>query len=111
MIALLTPEDAFLEPSRLLREQRIVRNMTQAELAQRSGVSVSVLRKFEQTGKISLKSFIKLTFVLGLTENLIKALQTQTGFKSMDDLLKASEAEKPSSKSAPRSRKRSSSHE
>ena len=111
MIAFLTPEDAFLEPSKLLRKQRIVRNMTQAELAQRSGVSVSVLRKFEQTGKISLESFIKLTFVLGLTENLIKALQPHTEFNNMDELLKASETEKPFSKSAPRSRKRSSSHD
>ncbi len=111
MIALLTPEDAFLEPSKLLRKQRIARNMTQADLAHRSGVSVSVLRKFEQTGKISLESFIKLTFVLGLTENFLKALQPQTGFNSMDDLLKASEAEKPNSNSASRSRKRSTSHD
>ncbi len=80
--------------------------MTQAELAERSGVSVAVLRKFEQTGKISLESFVKLTFVLGLSERLIKALQPQTQFASMDELLKASEADKPASKTAPRFRRK-----
>lgn len=102
MIVIFTPKDTFQELSRLLREHRIARNMTQAELAQRSGVSVAVLRKFEQTGKISLESFIKLTFVLGLNERLVKALQPQTQFASMDELLKASEADKPSLKTAPR---------
>ena len=106
MIAMLTPKDTFLELSRLLREHRIARNMTQAELAQRSGVSVAVLRKFEQTGKISLESFVKLTFVLGLTERLIKALQPQTQFASMDELLKASEGDKSTAKTAPRFRKK-----
>ncbi len=87
------------------------RQMTQAELADRSGVSVAVLRKFEQTGKISLESFIKLTFVLGLTERLIKALQPQTQFASMDELLKASEGDKPALKTAQRSRKKKVSHD
>lgn len=103
---MLTPKDTFLELSRLLREHRIARNMTQAQLAQRSGVSVAVLRKFEQTGKISLESFIKLTFVLGLNERLIKALQPQTQFASMDELLKASVVDKLAIKTAPRFRKK-----
>lgn len=106
MIAILTPKDTFLELSRALREHRIARNMTQVELADRSGVSVAVIRKFEQTGKISLESFIKLTFVLGLNERLIKALQPQTQFASMDELLKASEGDKPALKTAPRFRKK-----
>lgn len=106
MIAILTPKDTSLELSRLLREHRIAGNMTQTDLAERSGVSVAVLRKFEQTGKISLESFIKLTFVLGLNERLLKALQPQTQFASMDELLKASEADKTALKTAPRSRKK-----
>lgn len=106
MIAILTSKDTFQELSRLLREHRVARNMTQADLAQRSGVSVAVLRKFEQTGKISLESFVKLTFVLGLNERLVKALQLQTQFASMDELLKASEGDKPVTKTAPRFRKK-----
>ena len=106
MIAILTPEDVFFEFSKRMRERRIARNMTQAELAQRSGVSVAVLRKFEQTGKISLESFVKLAFVLGLTEKLLGVLQPQTEFGSMDELLKAEEHKKHASKPAPRSRKK-----
>lgn len=111
MIAILTPKDTFFELSRLLREHRIARNLTQAELSERSGVSVAVLRKFEQTGKISLESFVKLTFVLGLNERFVKALQPQTQFASMDELLKASEADKSVSKTATRSRKKKVSHD
>ncbi len=106
MISILTPEEAFLECPKLLRGHRIAKNMTQAELAQRSGVSVSVLRKFEQTGKISFESFIKLTFVLGLTDKVIQALQLKTEFSNMDELLKAEESKKYIAKSATRSRKK-----
>ena len=106
MVVMLTPQDTFLELSRLLRQHRIAKSLTQAELAQRSGVSVAVLRKFEQTGKVSLESFVKLTFVLGVDDRLIKALQPQTQFARMDELLKASEADPPVSKLAPRFRKK-----
>ncbi|MCB1681031.1 MAG: helix-turn-helix transcriptional regulator [Rhodospirillales bacterium] len=60
-----------------LKKQRLSMNMTQAQLAERANVSLSVLRKFEQSGKISLESFVKLTFVLGLSERMLKAFQPQ----------------------------------
>ncbi len=37
---------------------------TQIELAERSGVSLGSLKRFETTGQISLESFLKLAFVL-----------------------------------------------
>ena len=107
MIALLTPEDSLSTIAQLMRERRVSLDMTQAQLSRQANVSLAVLRKFEQTGKISLKSFIKLAFVLELTEPLLKALNPgREQISSLDDLLK--EGEKPKRKYAysPRKKKR-----
>lgn len=38
---------------------------TQSEIAERSGVSLGSIKRFERTGKISLESLLKLSEVLG----------------------------------------------
>tara|TARA_B110000211_G_C13842722_1_gene448663 strand:+ start:452 stop:727 length:276 start_codon:yes stop_codon:yes gene_type:complete len=38
---------------------------TQTEIANRSGVSLGSIKRFERTGKVSLESLLKLTEVLG----------------------------------------------
>lgn len=104
----LTAEDVFLKIAPLMREQRVSQNITQTALSERSGVSLAVLKKFEQTGKISLESFVKLAFVLGLTENLLETLSSrEEQFSSLDDLL--AEDKKPQRKNAysPRKKRKS----
>ncbi|GAB4195072.1 MAG: hypothetical protein Tsb002_27220 [Wenzhouxiangellaceae bacterium] len=64
--------------------------LTQEGLAQRSGVPLATLRKFEQKGAISLESFLKLQMVLGGLEDILKATQIkETEFSSIDDVLAA----------------------
>ena len=46
------------------RERRLLLNITQAELAERSGVSLASVRRFETSGEISLRSFLALALVL-----------------------------------------------
>ncbi len=46
---------------RLLRKSA---KMSQKELADRSGVSLGTLKRFENSGKISLESFLKLLLIL-----------------------------------------------
>ncbi len=46
------------------RDIRLKLNLSQQTLAERSGVSYGSLKKFEQTGEISLKSLLKLAVVL-----------------------------------------------
>ena len=41
-----------------VRERRLQMELTQEGLAERSGVPLSTLRKFEQKGSISLESFL-----------------------------------------------------
>ena len=64
--------------------------LTQQGLAERSGVPLPTLRKFEQKGSISLESYLKLQMVLGGLEDILKATQIKdTAFSSIDDVLKS----------------------
>ena len=48
-----------------IRDRRLQMELTQEGLSERSGVSLSTLRKFEQKGVISLDSFLKILSVVG----------------------------------------------
>jgi len=55
----------FLED--LARKHKLIRkqaNITQSELAKRSGVSLGSIKRFELTGQISLESLLKLSYIL-----------------------------------------------
>lgn len=47
-----------------MKRRRIEHGLTQRELASRSNVSYGSLRLFEETGKISLESLVKIAFAL-----------------------------------------------
>ena len=55
-------------------------SLTQAEMAERSGVSLGSLKRFENTGKISLESLLKLAHLIGRLEDF------DTVFQPGDDL-------------------------
>lgn len=55
-------------------------NLTQVEMAERSGVSLGSLKRFENTGKISLESLLKLAHLIGRLEDF------DTVFQPGDDL-------------------------
>ena len=72
------------------RARRLQMELTQEGLAERSGVPLPTLRKFEQKGAISLESFLKLQMVLGGLEDILKATQIKDApFSSIDDVLEA----------------------
>ena len=85
----ITPSKALIKIASLVRAQRIENRLTQENLAQRSGVSLSTLRKFERTGLISLESFLKLATVLGILENVINSLAAKKEYASIDEILEA----------------------
>ena len=71
-----------------VRSRRLNQGLTQAGLADRSGVSLPTLRKFEQKGIISLESFLKLLFILDAIDNMIKSLAPQSNhFNTIDEVL------------------------
>ena len=73
-----------------IRGRRLLMELTQEGLSERSGVPLSTLRKFEQKGLISLDSFLKILSVVGGLEEIMNVLQPmKPNFKSIDDVLKS----------------------
>jgi transcriptional regulator with XRE-family HTH domain len=90
MLSLITVAKAQEKIAENVRLQRLAIGLTQQGLAQRSGVALPTLRKFEQKGLISLESFLKLQMVLGGLENVIKSIQPNISeFSSIDEVLEA----------------------
>lgn len=62
---------ALAERHRSLRKEL---KLSQEEMAERSGVSLGSLKRFENTGKISLDSLLKLVNLLGRLNEVDKLL-------------------------------------
>lgn len=71
------------------RNLRLELNLSQQSLSERSGVSYGSLKKFEQTGQISLGSLLKLAVILRCMDDF-KALFVQKSVQkalSLDELI------------------------
>lgn len=85
---LLTISKAQKQLRQQMKAKRLGMGLTQKGLATRSGVPLPTLRKFEQTGRISLESFLKLLMVLGSLERIVDATKPETKvFSSIDHVL------------------------
>ena len=62
--SLKTPEDVSRTLAARMKELRLGRGWKQATLAQRSGVSLASLRRFEESGRVSLQNLLDLAFAL-----------------------------------------------
>lgn len=90
MILVITPAKAQKKFAEHARARRLQMELTQEGLANRSGVPLPTLRKFEQKGTISLESFLKIQMVLGGLDEILKATELKDNrFSSIDDVLKA----------------------
>ncbi len=86
----LTPQEILLQIAKQARERRLFKNLTQQSLAERSQVSLGVIKKFEKSGQISTQSLLKLALVLGALNEfalLFKPLPPES-YSSLDTLLK-----------------------
>ncbi len=102
MISLISPSKAQLKIAENIRERRLALDLTQQGLAERAGVSLPTLRKFEQKGAVSLEALLKLLMVVGGLEEIVDVLKpAKHTFTSIDDVLK-----KPDSTSRKRGRKK-----
>lgn len=62
------------------------KKISQKELAARSDVSLGSLKRFEQSGEISLKSFTKLAIALEVEEEL-ESLFSEVPFGSIEEVI------------------------
>lgn len=63
------PSDILFEIAERHRNLRKKLKLSQTELAQRSGVSLGSIKRFESTGQISLASLLKIAHLLGRLED------------------------------------------
>lgn len=66
MVTLSTPAEIARTLAQRVRERRLERGWSQAELARRAGVKLATYVLFERTGRVSLLRFIGIADVLGL---------------------------------------------
>ena len=83
---LYSPSDVAKDLASRLKNIRKRKKITQRQLASRSNVSYASLRRFEQTGLISLESFIKLTMELGVVDE-IKELFRRPVYSSIEEVI------------------------
>lgn len=67
------------------RARRIEKNLTREQVAEKSGVAVSNIIRFEQKGLISLKNLIGIAMALGYTSE-IKNIFEQPKYSTMEEL-------------------------
>ncbi|MBP5594743.1 MAG: helix-turn-helix transcriptional regulator [Pseudobutyrivibrio sp.] len=68
---------------RLLRKRK---KITQNELAKKSGVSFASIKRFEQTGEISLQSLTKIAIALNVEDEL-ETLFASVPFSSIEEII------------------------
>ena len=66
MLSLLSPSEVACQLALRVRERRLRRRWTQAELAERAGLKVPTYIHFERTGQIALTRLIKVLEVVDL---------------------------------------------
>lgn len=74
MLSLKTEIDVLKETAEATRRQRLVLNLSQADLALRSGVPLGTLRRFEQAGQSSFLTVAKVVTTLGMSDQFLAGL-------------------------------------
>ncbi len=80
------PKEVALDIATREKEKRKSRKITQKELSERTGVSLGSIKRFEQTGEISLVSLLKIADVLGEMDEF-SALFVRREYKSIQEVI------------------------
>ncbi len=88
-VNMMTPSEMQKVIAIRARDLRLELNLSQQTLSEKSGVSYGSLKKFEQTGQISLESLLKLAVILGCMDdfNGLFALKSAEKALSLDELM------------------------
>ena len=81
-----TPAEINSQIAENVKKIRKRRKISQKKLSELSGVSLGSLKRFEQTGEISLISLTKIAFALGL-ESEMEALFSEAPFLSIEEIM------------------------
>ncbi len=96
MLSLKTESDVLKEVASALRAHRSALGWRQVDLAEKSGVAIATLRRFERTGKIGFNALTKMLVSLGLADRFLAALKPPIETpKSITAFLAEGQAVKP----------------
>jgi HTH-type transcriptional regulator/antitoxin HipB len=93
MISIISPKEVQTELAFQLKSLRKLKGHSRSEAAHRSGVPSATLRRFEDTGEISLRQFLMLCAVYGSLESAGSLFPEPTA-KTMDEFV--SQSRRPS---------------
>lgn len=83
-----TPQSVMQELKNRLQQRRLAIGFSQKALSERSGVSFGSIRRFENTGEISLSSLLKIAIILDCLDDFKNiANQTIPSKESIKDIL------------------------
>lgn len=82
-----TPNEIAKNLAEKIKEQRKKLKISQENLAQKSGVSLGSIKRFETQYEISLQSFIKIAVALDLDSDFEKLFATKT-YNSIEEIIK-----------------------
>jgi transcriptional regulator with XRE-family HTH domain len=85
LLQLSSPKDIERLLADRVRAARLALGWKQATLAERSGVTLASLRRFERTGKVSLESLLRLCHALGRIDEFEQLLRPPA-VQSLDEL-------------------------
>jgi len=84
-----TPNEIMEELKIKLKTKRKELKITQKELANRSGVSLGSIKRFETSGQISLESLLKLALVLECLDDFNNLCNKENKkYETIEDLFK-----------------------
>ncbi len=75
MLSLNTERDLLENVAGIVRQHRLAQGLRQIDLAQKSGVAIATLRRFERSGQIGFLGLAKILTTLGLTDAFIASFQ------------------------------------
>lgn len=81
-----SPTDVNMEIARRMQKKRKANKLTQKQLAQKSGVSLGSVKRFERLGEISLSSLVKIAFVLDCEDDF-DALFARKEYRSIQEVI------------------------
>lgn len=84
-----TAEEINMKLAKRLRGIRRRKKISQADLADQSGVSYGSIKRFETTGQISLLSLTRIAIALGISDE-INSIFTDVGYASIAEVINES---------------------
>ena len=82
------PKEIIIDLAKRVRLVRKKKGISQQKMAEKSGVSLGSIKRFESTGKISIESLLQIAMVLGHLSDFEKLFDSSKLPDTLDDLFK-----------------------